>query len=767
MFKIFQDLFKSRNTNEKKDVINLDTSYEEKILKCQNDFNVKVNSVKEQNEPEQINENFTITKNVDQLCNEIGENKYIKVKEKNMIYSEGSYVVGQDGLLPGVYYAWDDFIIRSGRNKTYYSGDWRCDDEYIELTQGKKVIIERGKITPIDNISYTYNNKDYLVPGHIYLVGKEIPHGKYRILYDETLVTSNYCSEEECIFHRINEKEKLRAYSIRRKDGFAETDSRTDYVVVENGKAILVEEGVSHPNNGPEAEYNFMMKQKEEKKIENFRNEMRAKCNLKDCKDSVVYYCAIKDPIAEIVILEYFSKFAKVEKIKNLFQDDFSINYKIEIITSMIDLHCLLYCMFLNKVITAPATFGVVIADVLNGYNVNLSLDREKIHEISLANLKKRFPYATDEEIEKFKSKMEIYRQKDDSTYSVKKILKSRISLDVCKVITQYCKIYPFQVIDNESYYVTSVPGKYVEQYFDNKCPRFLCYHAYEKRNEYEKKYSELILDLKEQGIIKSKWKNEFALYMLVKSYFPSAIYQYHDDWLEKQSLDVYIPELKIGFEYQGKQHYEEVGLFNGAEGLIETQKRDELKKEKCKLNDVTLVEWKYSDEVDDRKLIDILEQLNISIPKKQDTATFYKTERNKPNKCNKREVPKICQYDLDGNYLNLYDSVEIASCETGVSKESIRRVCSGVRNTGGGYMWRRFLQAEIPKKIAAHTKEEQTGMPRKIIQYDIDGNIIASYDSVAEAVRNTGINAKSIRETAKGKQNHAGGYVWKYADSI
>ena len=111
----------------------------------------------------------------------------------------------------------------------------------------------------------------------------------------------------------------------------------------------------------------------------------------------------------------------------------------------------------------------------------------------------------------------------------------------------------------------------------------------YENRNKCEQEYRELLLKLKEQGVIKSRWKNEFSLYMHIKSYFPSAIYQYHAEWLDKQSLDVYIPEHKIGIEYQGKQHYEEVGIFNGAAGLIETQKRDKIKKDKCKLNGVTL----------------------------------------------------------------------------------------------------------------------------------------------------------------------------------
>lgn len=96
---------------------------------------------------------------------------------------------------------------------------------------------------------------------------------------------------------------------------------------------------------------------------------------------------------------------------------------------------------------------------------------------------------------------------------------------------------------------------------------------------KYEKEYRKLILDLKEKGVIQSRWKSEFSLYMLIKSYFPTAIYQYRAEWLDKQSLDIYIPEHKIGIEYQGQQHYEEIDVFNGAEGLKETQKEIRIKK--------------------------------------------------------------------------------------------------------------------------------------------------------------------------------------------
>jgi hypothetical protein len=43
--------------------------------------------------------------------------------------------------------------------------------------------------------------------------------------------------------------------------------------------------------------------------------------------------------------------------------------------------------------------------------------------------------------------------------------------------------------------------------------------------------------------------------------------------------------------------------------------------------------------------------------------------------------------------------------------------------------------------------------------------NIIEQFETIAEACRKTGINSKSIRDTAKGIQKHAGSFVWRYVD--
>ena len=60
---------------------------------------------------------------------------------------------------------------------------------------------------------------------------------------------------------------------------------------------------------------------------------------------------------------------------------------------------------------------------------------------------------------------------------------------------------------------------------------------------------------------------------------------------------------------------------------------------------------------------------------------------------------------------------------------------------------------------------EPKPGMARPVLQLTDDQTIIKEYPSLADAVRETGISSKSIRDAAKGVKKHAGGYCWRYAD--
>lgn len=97
---------------------------------------------------------------------------------------------------------------------------------------------------------------------------------------------------------------------------------------------------------------------------------------------------------------------------------------------------------------------------------------------------------------------------------------------------------------------------------------------------------------------IQNTWVSEYKLYMLVKIVFPDAVYQFHSEWLENQSLDIYIPSIKCGIEYQGEQHYLPSEYYGGVEKLEEQRRADDLKREKCDDIGVTLIEWKYSTKI-------------------------------------------------------------------------------------------------------------------------------------------------------------------------
>ncbi len=93
---------------------------------------------------------------------------------------------------------------------------------------------------------------------------------------------------------------------------------------------------------------------------------------------------------------------------------------------------------------------------------------------------------------------------------------------------------------------------------------------------------------------------NESLLYNLIQNAFPNyeVITQYSPDWLGRQRIDIFIKELNIAIEYNGKQHYEPVTYFGGREGFLKTVERDKMKKKKCKRNRYELIEVKYDEDL-------------------------------------------------------------------------------------------------------------------------------------------------------------------------
>ena len=77
------------------------------------------------------------------------------------------------------------------------------------------------------------------------------------------------------------------------------------------------------------------------------------------------------------------------------------------------------------------------------------------------------------------------------------------------------------------------------------------------------------------------------------------------------------------------------------------------------------------------------------------------------------------------------------------------------------------YFKEKTGKTIAALEAKPQKQQRRPLLQLDDNNVVIKEYAYLAAAIRETGINSKSIRDAANGAQTHAGGYRWKYKDDV
>lgn len=115
------------------------------------------------------------------------------------------------------------------------------------------------------------------------------------------------------------------------------------------------------------------------------------------------------------------------------------------------------------------------------------------------------------------------------------------------------------------------------------------------------------ILEIKIEDIVREefgfkkvgeRWTSETLLFYIVCKIYPGfeVLRHYRPDWLEGLELDIFIPTLKLAFEYQGQQHFHPIEAWGGEEALFELQERDKRKARICNEKGVTLITVDYSE---------------------------------------------------------------------------------------------------------------------------------------------------------------------------
>lgn len=117
----------------------------------------------------------------------------------------------------------------------------------------------------------------------------------------------------------------------------------------------------------------------------------------------------------------------------------------------------------------------------------------------------------------------------------------------------------------------------------------------------------------------------------------------------------------------------------------------------------------------------------------------------------------KVYQYDIQtGELLNSYDDLTSAGNAVNATKKSISNVCLSIDKTCKGYYWsysstiKSFSTTDLRKK--------------EVMQYNLEGDLLNQYLSVAEASKKSGISKTCISRCCRGEREQSGGYFWRYS---
>ena len=111
-----------------------------------------------------------------------------------------------------------------------------------------------------------------------------------------------------------------------------------------------------------------------------------------------------------------------------------------------------------------------------------------------------------------------------------------------------------------------------------------------------------------------------------------------------------------------------------------------------------------------------------------------------------------IYQYSLTGELESTFQSLEEASKSSSISEDSISHACVGDRKTSNGFYWTYTSTFDL--------KEDYR--KKKVIQYDLEGELVKVFDSISDASKQTEINKSSIAKCCRGERNMVGGFIWR-----
>lgn len=122
-----------------------------------------------------------------------------------------------------------------------------------------------------------------------------------------------------------------------------------------------------------------------------------------------------------------------------------------------------------------------------------------------------------------------------------------------------------------------------------------------------------------------------------------------------------------------------------------------------------------------------------------------------------------VTQYTIEGEVVKIFESMQEASRNTGLYTANIRAVIQGKKITAGGFLWAKGRGELI------NTNEAQTLLHKHklrnckaISQYDLAGNYLCTFMSLADAAKAINGHRSHIRNAMNGLCKTAYNFIWK-----
>lgn len=120
-------------------------------------------------------------------------------------------------------------------------------------------------------------------------------------------------------------------------------------------------------------------------------------------------------------------------------------------------------------------------------------------------------------------------------------------------------------------------------------------------------------------------------------------------------------------------------------------------------------------------------------------------------------QIKEIHQYDLQGNYLKTFDTVNDAGREYGASNGS--GICRAIKRDGSykGFQWS-YIKVDFMKE---YEKKEETYNQKHILQYDLEMNLIKEWVSFNACAK----EFSNIKKVLDNKRVQTKGFIFKYKE--